>query len=247
MNRIVVPAATALLVVVAFIALSGYNRSDEPLVRLTLTERELRYWNWASVPGDRDPGLELRIDYQRRAEPLDARNWLTDDRLRAIGFNLGVMPAAPEAADTYGRALPRVAWVAFEYNGNAWREIDRQRQLREPAPRHPGTPLLEPSRLVPVDAAPRAETLVARYPENHLILRASIELGYVPPEPRGALVYGWMRALVPAAVHVPREFRDVLMNLPAATADPRYEVDVVVGRLGVPYLTGLRPMSAPGK
>jgi len=239
MKRILLPGATALLVVVAFIALSGWNRSQEPMARITLTERELRL---SHVPqADVDRGIELRFDYARRADPLDARNWLTEERLRSIGLSLEVLPSAPEASDTYGRSLPRVAWVAFEYDGDAWREIDRRRQLLESPPHRPGGPVLEPSRLVPVDAAPEAETLVARYPRGHLILRASIKLGYVPPEQKGPLVYGWIRQVIPSSVHVPREFRDVLTSLPPQGETPRFEVDLTIGRMGIPYVTDLRP------
>jgi hypothetical protein len=237
-NRIAIPALCALLAVVAFIVLSGYNRSGNPLSRISVTERELRFRGLASE--DRDRGLELRFDYARRADPLEARNWLTEDKMRAVGFTLNVMPGAPEAADTYGRSLPRVAWVAFEYDGGGWREIERQRQLRSASERHPGMPLLEPSRLVPVDAGPDPETLAARYPQGHLILRASLKLGYLPPDNKGPLVHGWIRDLIPSTVHVPREFRDLLASLPPLHNEPRYDVDLEVGRLGVPYVTGVR-------
>jgi hypothetical protein len=240
MNRILVPAAAALFVVVAFITLERWNRSDPPLMRLTVTERELRLLNVPQADRDEDPGIQLRLEYTRRDEPLDARNWLTDDRLRAIGLGLDVMPSAPEAEDTYTRALPRIAWVAFEYDGNAWREVERRLALTAPPPRHPGERRLEPSRLVPVDAAPDAASLAARYPAGHLILRASIRLGYVPPVRKGPLVYGWIREVIPSAVHVPRDFRDVLATLPSAGDAPRYDVDLVVGRLGIPYIASVR-------
>jgi hypothetical protein len=240
MTRIMVPGATALLVVVAFIALTGWNRSDDPLVRLTLTERELHLSHMPAADSDDDPGIQLRLDYARRDDPLDARNWLTDERLRAIGLGLNVMPTAPEAADTYGRSLPRLAWVAFEYEGDAWREVERRRALAPAPPHRPGEPRLEPSRLVPVDVAPDAATLRSKYPSGHLLLRASIKLGYVPPAERGPLVYGWIRQVIPATVHVPREFREVLAALPPPGDAPRYDVDLVVGRLGIPYIASVR-------
>jgi hypothetical protein len=241
MTRIILPGATALLAVVAFIVLAGWNRTGDPLVRLTLTERELQLSHMPPRDADDAPGIQLRWDYARRDDPLDARNWLTDDRLRAIGLGLNVMPTAPEAEDTYGRALPRLAWVAFEYEGNAWREVERRRALAPAPPKRPGEPRLEASRLVPVDAAPDAATLAARYPSGHLLLRASIKLGYVPPTQKGPLVYGWIRQVIPATVHVPREFRDVLAALPSPGDAPRYDVDLVVGRLGIPYVAAVRP------
>jgi hypothetical protein len=240
MTRVAIPATSVLLVVIAFIALAGYNRSGEPLVRMTLTEGELPL-SGRSTTVDRDPGVELRFAYAPRSEPLDARNWLTDERLRQIGFAFNVLPSAPEAADTYSRALPRIAWVAFEYDGEAWKQIERQRQLAAKEPTPYGGQYVPWSRLVPVDVAPDARTLISRYPQGHLILRASIGLRYLPPDQKGPLVSGYIRDLIPSTVHVPREFRDLLASLPPRERDPRYEVDIAVGRLGTAYVTGLRP------
>lgn len=239
MNRVAVPAATTLLVVVIFIALAGYNRSGEPMVRITLTEREL-YLSYAGESEDRDPGMELHVAYVGRAEPLESRNWLTDDRLRSIGFNLSVLPTAPAAEETYTRALPRVAWVAFEYDGPTWREIERRRQLREPPPAAARADAPEPSRLVPVDVARDLETLARRYPQGHLIMRASIGLHYLRPEQKGPLVYGVVRHLIPSSVHVPQEYRELVASLSKERTRARYEVDLAMGRLGIPYVTGLR-------
>lgn len=241
MKRILLPGAVSLLGVVAFIALAGWNRSDPPLVRLTVTERELHLTNVPRANADDNRGLELRLEHARRDDPLDARNWLTDDRLRSIGLGLTVMPSAPEAEDTYTRALPRMAWVAFEYDGAAWREIERRLALTPEPPRHPGEPRLGPSHLVPIDVAPDAESLAARYPTGHLILRASIKLGFLSPAQKGPLAYGWIRQVMPSTVHVPREFRDLLATLPPLSDTPRYEVDLTVGRLGIPYITDVRP------
>jgi hypothetical protein len=243
MTRIAVPAVTLLLVVVGLVSIAGWNRSNEPRQRMTLTERELRLWMAVPQDGPDDPGVQLSLDYAERNNRLDARNWLTEDRLRAIGFVFDVMPSAPEAERTYGRALPRLAWVAFEYDGEAWRAIERQRAMTQAASnsqhdyRH-GTPL-QPSRLVPVDAAPDAETLLARYPNNHLILRASIQLIYVPPGRDGPLVYGVLRHVIPSRVHVPRDLRQPLIGLPSGDV-PRYEADLAVGTLGLPYVTAVR-------
>jgi hypothetical protein len=233
-KRILVPGVIALMVVVSLLALAGWNRSDAPRLRLTLSERELP----ASVPtpssGD-DRGAQLRLTFQNRTDPLDARNWLTEERLRALGFALDVMPGAPAAISTYNRALPRVAWVAFEFNGNAWHEIERRRALE---PRPADTPerhfmTMAASRLVPVDASSDQETLLARYPTDRLILRAVIALGYVPPSRGGPFIYGWIRELIPPAITVPRELRGRLTS-------GRYDVDLAVGRLGIPYLVDIR-------
>jgi hypothetical protein len=237
MKRIAVPAAVALLTVVAFITLSGWNRSAPARQQITLSERELRLWNTVPSSNGDDSGVQLHIEIQRRDDPLDARNWLTEERLRALGFSFDVAPGAPEAQRAYLRALPRIAWVAFELNGPAWREIERRLALRPDAPERHGT-MIEPSRLVPVDASLDVDTLVARYPKDHLVVRASIELDFLPPANKGPLVFGRIRNVIPSAVTVPREFGDRF--LPRGARPPsHYGVELAIGRLGIPYVTGI--------
>jgi hypothetical protein len=249
MIRIALPAALTLIVVAAFVGASGCNRSGEPLLTLTLTERELSLpWNPSPAPED-DPGLQLQIEVDRRTDPLDARNWLTDDRLRALGFALNVPPGAPEAAETYGRVPPRVVWVAFEYAGPAWREIERRRALRTETEVYRAR--VEPTRLVPVDAAGDVETLRTRYPSGHLILRAVVGVRFHDARSGGPLIAGYLRELVPTAVTVPRDLRPALDGLappvqvasdsgPHGPIGPRYEADIALGRLGIPYLRAIR-------
>jgi Domain of unknown function (DUF4824) len=249
MKRLLLPAIATLLAVVSLVALSGWNRSDAPRLRLTLTERELSL-PYISATEDEDLGLQLRLLYAWRFEPLDARNWLTEERLRALGFALDVPPGAPEAREAYERALPRLAWVAFEYGGEAWRAIERQRalererqiQMMPEASRHLAR--TEETRLVPVDADLDLDRLLMRYPHDHLIVRASIELGLSSgPNP---IIYGRIRHLVPSQIAVPRRLRGRLGGLSESPAPadaiipPRYEVDVALGRLGVPYISDVR-------
>lgn len=225
----------ALGVVVAFLALGGWNRTDDPRLVITLTHREFMRSSGDNTSGD-DPGLQLRILYQERAEPLDARNWLTDSRLADLGFPLDVLPTAPEAERLFQRALPRIGWVAFEYDGDAWRDIDRRRAIQAQAAQADGGPPrpYNQSRLVPVDASPDLETLLTRYPTGHLILRASFRLWYLGPEQKGPLVYGTIRQLIPAAITVPRALRDQVERA------AEYEVDLALGRLGIPYVKDIR-------
>jgi hypothetical protein len=240
MKRIAIPGMTTLLIVVALIGLNGWNRSGEALQRITLTERELPI-AWGGPDDER--GMRLRVEHQGRFEPLDARNWLSDERLRELGFVFDIMPGAPEAGETYRRLLPKIAWVAFEYNGAAWREIERQHALYAPMP-SPYARHNSPSRLVPVDASPDFNTLVSRYPAGHLVLRASIQIGYLEPSNKGPLVYGYIRRIIPHDVSVPRHLADRVARFRVRDENvaPRYEVDVALGRLGTPYITDIRPL-----
>ena len=242
MTRIIVPAVMTLLVVVLLIGANGYNRSGAPPQFITLTERELP--QTSSGRGD-NRGVRLRFVYESRNDSLDARNWLTGDRLRALGFVSDVMPSAPEAGDTYRRMLPRTAWVAFQYDGDAWREIERRRELARSATegqdRHGWYP---GSRLVPIDASLDRDELIRRYPTGHLVVRASIQIAYVDPGNRGPLVYGYIRWLVPGEISPSRELAGRLETLPEKDqkGTPRYEVDLALGHLGIPYVTDIRQL-----
>jgi hypothetical protein len=234
MKRIVVPALILVLAVTSLLTLASWNRSDIPKVRITLSERELPI-SWSNTSTGDDPGVRLRLAYENRADPVDARNWLTEERLGALGFGMDVTAGSPDAMESYARALPRVGWVALEFNGHAWREIERRRALQTTTE---GDPLRHeigpaPSRLVPVDASSDLDTLVARYPNDHLIVRSIIGLGYLPPGRNGPLVYGWIREIVPDNVTVPRELRSRLNSR-------QYDVDLAVGRLGIPYVIDIR-------
>lgn len=250
MRRIAIPAATVLVVVASLVGLAGWNRSAEPRQLIELTEREL------SLPFGYEDGLrdgaplKLNLQIEYRTDALDARNWLPEDRLRAIGFTIAVPPSAPEAAFTYRRVPPRVAWVALEYDGPAFRSIEQRRALEREKYTWRGQ--LEPTRLVPVDAAPDFDTLRARYPSNHLIARAVIALTYLGPSERGPLIYGSVREIVPSTVAVPRALRDELSGLsprpatgpdgPHTLAPPRYTAEIASGPLGVLYLRAIRRM-----
>jgi hypothetical protein len=244
MTRIAAPALVVLIVVAALLGLAGWNRSGEPRLVVTLTERELpRQW-WQAA--DEDPGSALQIQTEIRHDPLDSLNWLPEARLRAIGFPFSVTVGAPEAADIYARTPPRLAWVAFELDGPAWREIERRRALQRPPDQFQQRRLQ--SRLVPVDAGPEFDRLLAKYPSGHLILQAVIAVNFLPPSHGGPLVYGTLSQMVPSRIAVPKEMRVVLDSLaPDANANPavsRYEAEVAIGRLGVPYLRSLRPPQA---
>ena len=238
MRRILFPALLVVVTVAAFIGAAEWNRSAVPQLTLVLTERELPLVHTNPAPGD-DPGARLRIAYQYRHDPLDARNWLPESRLREVGFVFTTPVGSPRAADTYDRVPPRVAWVVLEYDGPQWLDIERRRALVESA-RVPAPGLQ--SRLVPVDAGLDLAALQARYPTGHLILRGVIGLSYVPAAQGGPMLHGVLRELVPAAIAVPYEFRSLMEGLRPERGEPRYEAELALGTLGLPYIRSLRLM-----
>ena len=242
MKRIIVPALTVMIAVVAFVGIAAWNRSGEPRLAITLTERELRLWSPPPNDGD-DMIFKLRVSYQSRYDPLDTRNWLPESRLRELGFDMTVPPGDPQAIDAYENVPSRVGWVALEYDGPAWREIERRQQLR--AADEPRWRVGMDSRLVPVDAAADFDTLRVRYPSGHLILRAVIGLTYVPPSSGGPLVHGTLRRIVPDVITLVDDWRDVFAGLGENRHGmPRYEVDLALGRVGLPYVRSARSLIA---
>lgn len=251
-RRLLLPLVALVVTVAGVLAFAAWNRSD-PRQRLTLTERELTL-PWQGQNSEAEEGeLRLPIEWERRDGPLEERNWLTEDKLREIGFNLWTPVGAPGAERAYARALPRTGWVVLEYDGPAWREIDRRRQLRidMPAPRS----AREPSRLVAIDAGSNREALARRHGDaQSLILPAVFQLGWLSPEAGGPLVYGYVQRLVVRELTVPRRLSSALADLrtpppgrsappPSPPRPPRFEVDVAVGRSGFPWITDIRRTS----
>jgi hypothetical protein len=246
MTRVAIPSLIVMLVVAGFIGVAAWNASTDPLLVITLTERELPLpARWESSE-DESP-LQLRIAYEGRYDPLDSRNWLPETRLREIGFSFHVPVGSPAAPQTYDHVPARHAWVVFEYDGPQWRETERRRALSDSEPRTART-LLQ-SRLVAVDAGPDFDRLRARYPSGHLILRGAIGLSYVSPGNGGPLVHGFIRELAPPHVAVPHAFRSLLDGMrpadPGQPAAPRYEIDIAIGRLGLPFVRSVRTKSRP--
>lgn len=240
MIRVAIPALIAMLAVAGFVGAGSWNASGEPELVITLTERELEM-PYRSRPEDEDPGVLLRISYDARSDPLESRNWLSEQRLREIGFALDLPAGSPDAVAAYDHVPARLAWVAFEYDGPQAREIERRRALSaSPLP----TRERMWSRLVPVDAAASFDVLRERYPSGHLIMRAVIGLWYRTADSGGPIVHGHLRDVVPPQVAVPHRYRNLFEGMTSAiqdrATDPRYEIDLAIGRLGSPYVRGVR-------
>lgn len=238
MIRVAVPALIVMLTIAGLVWAASWNRSGEPRLTLLVTERELPLdSDWDASRDAAGPVLPLVV--QHRTDPVDARNWLPESRLRELGFDLDVPVGSPRAAEVYQHVPPRQGWVVLEYDGPAWRAVERQRGLESPdRPWREGA-----SRLVPVDAGSDFELLRRRYPNGHLIVPAVFGLGYWPVEAGGPLVYGTLQALVPRHVRVPAGLRPVFEEVSPSDggdAEPRYEVELAIGRLGLPYVRTAR-------
>jgi len=240
MSRLVVAALVLLMSVGALFGAAAWNRSGD-VQSIRLTERELELPPRWPVDG---VDARLRFRWQARGEPQDARLWLPDVKLRELGFTTGVPAGAPEAAHVYGRSLPRLAWVAFELDGPAWKAIEQRRMMTAAAPADRAvTPSPNDSRLVPIDAAVSPDPLRRRYADAAVIvLPAVIGMRYRNLPTEGPSVWAEVTSLVASDVSIPAHLRGRLpaaRPLPTQSA-PRYEVDLRVGRLGAVWVADVR-------
>lgn len=275
--------AVGLVLGVNAVVLGGaaYNRSGEPEASLRLTERELRKPMTYMGDGDEDSGRSLVVQWRVPERNPDAAyrgpraEWLDRSQLQALGFSPEALehdPARP------GRVRPsRQAWVVLELAGDAHAAAVAAAQATvestaasatastaTKADRERAADALEglerersqASRLFAVAADMDAAALRARYPDRtrHLIVRASIEIGFDatgsgPPRP-----YGYIDRLHLADLHVPREHHalvDAAAQGPYDASPPRagFEVLVRFGRRGEPWIAELQPrnpaVSAP--
>jgi hypothetical protein len=251
MSRLITAALVLLIAVGSLLGAAAWNRGGAPQF-IVLTERELALpWSWENGSRDDDAAdLRLTFRWQSRDDAQDARVWLSDTTLAALGFGTGLPPGAPGAEQVYGRSLPRLAWVAFEYDGPAWR-LEEQRRAVANAEGHLAA-VHRWSRLVPIDAGLDPAPLRLRHRgTSTVVMRAVVEMRYVADAKTGPSVWGWVPRLVPNDVAVPFHLRERLRGLrqprseapsheaQAAPVAPRYDVLLGVGRLGAVWIADL--------
>lgn len=229
--------AAALVVIADAWLLVGVarNRAGQPDAEIDLTERELHLVRL----GEESSGVALRMEWESpRVFPFDAApGWFGEGKLRELGFD--VDKALRSGASTFFAALPKEAYVVFEYDGPAfeqWLAARPSQQDREAAAR-------SHTRVVAVDAGREPEALRRRYPDRqrYLILRCVVRLVLPSKEPRrarGAVVLPMVQN-----VYVPLPFSRVFSGLsptPRASGTPRYTVTLHSGRNHEPWVTGIR-------
>ncbi len=234
-NRSLAAAAVVVVVANGFALLhAARNRMGQFDATITLTEHELR-----TVHTDDDSGVSLILNYQDpnrtwSVETLRQEGWLNRAKLSTLGFDCSVNPSDKRAHGFYDRQVPRISFVAVEYNGPAYRATAMQ-----------GSPL---SRLVAIDAATDAAQLRARYPDRHstLILPAAIRISFreaVPSKGWEAQIVGSIDN-VPRSIHVPRPLSSKLRSFPIANPVP-YRVNLTFGSVLDPWVTNVVPGVEP--
>ena len=275
-------AAGALLILLAnAVALTGVylNRSGEPEARVTLSQRELGM-PWGGMRTDENSGLALGLNW--RVNTLNAGeyydggfgysggtpDWLDEPRMKALGFDVATVAAAPAGRRRFERQLQREVLLVLELDGPA-----RQQALersRANAARHEAARLANAdskefadkakraqeqlqneetinSRLFAIDAGRDRATLRTKYPDRsrYLILKALVR-PRLETRAGKTLVTGYVSELAATRINVPHAMRPMLapaLRMPQRTplrAGLQFEATLAVGQRLEPWLETVR-------
>ncbi|MGA3236794.1 MAG: DUF4824 family protein [Bryobacteraceae bacterium] len=236
------------------------NRAGNPEAEMTLTNRELRYFDQSAI--DDDSGVTLHLQWTdpnilSNPELEDRPNWFDRQKLQALGFDCGVDPGSPDAARLYQRQRPRQAFVALDYDGAAWHQLLQEHE--EALAKRRVTP--EPddsagfsavmSHLVAIDADLDPVKLRARHPDRRtvLILPAVVAVtldrltyyGVKSASERPPRISGRIQEL-PSSIHVPRPFSDEFRRPDQSQRKlfNNYTVSLRYGSSLEPWVTGVQ-------
>lgn len=118
--------SVGLVLLVNAVVLGGvaYNRSGEPDVVMTMTERELPL---ASEYGfQENSGVSLRINsshafyWGHKANDYEEFAWLDSKKLESLGFSFSEPVNSEEKEDDYDRRMPRQTFAVLEFDGPSW-------------------------------------------------------------------------------------------------------------------------------
>jgi hypothetical protein len=233
------------------LGVGALNRSSAEST-VTLTERELRLVHPAASI------TQLRLNW---AQPSPLA--FGADAAGRAGFDTSVDPSAPGGDTHYRRQLQRDAYVALEYDGDAWAGYRDTVLRRQPPAINALTPrqiqeqrasidqvVAGHSRLFAVGMDADPLRLRAQFPERsrHLIARARVSVS-VEGDPRGIVAH--VVQLMPGEINVPRPFSVTLRDLTQAAAygysdtlvhQPRFAAEVKYGRRYEPWIADVRPL-----
>jgi len=252
MKRAGLLLGTVVILAANVIALVGVsrNRAGEPLQTIELTERELPL---QSMDQD-NTGVGLVLSWSQTVPYTSGQ--LDRSKMEDAGFDFQI-PANVQGRDI--ALLPRVAYIALEYEGKEW-ERWLQAPENEKRPRRPAfqqsvddTQKLDryyKSRLFLVDSSRSMSTLRSRYPDQsrYLILRAVLgaRVEDVTDPATGAVTShdcsGFVSELLPSYINVPLPYARILSPLKSSPRgqEPRYTVTLKYGRNLEPWVDAVK-------
>jgi hypothetical protein len=280
-NKTGLLAGLALIIVTNAIALGGvaYNRSGEAESVLKLTERELPIVNW-TWPDNDNSSIDLRLDWRVRqsySPDSDYRywgnDWLSQEQLRALGFDTSLPVETDEAFERTRREVPKTVFLVLEYDGPAYQEAleqsrERVEQATELAARNAGDARFEEqlkdarealadeedsaSRLFIVDASLDPEALRERYPDRarYSIVRGRVGT-HVVGEPGKHRIAATPPDLDIDQIRVPQAYRTLVEPLRDRRhyvynfnkGPPRFSATVNFGRRLEPWIVQMQSIS----
>ncbi|HOC16706.1 MAG TPA: DUF4824 family protein [Vicinamibacterales bacterium] len=246
---------------------AAWNRQGEPEAVLELTERELELppaaaENTALALRLRwtDPGNERLVPVEQPSPPVaaapppaggasspipqappvpavPAASWFDRAKLEEVGFDCS-LPLDRANAARYRAMPPRRTYAVLEYEGEAWRSLERSRGSG-------GRQSDRASRLVVVDAGPDRKALRARWPDRRraVVVPATAALVVEGGQDGRYVLHGRVIEIFPSQLNVPRPLNRVLAPLQRRTGDEgpaRYRVRVIWGRRD-PWIADVQP------
>jgi len=243
-NRLSIICAAAIIVIANAFALvhSARNRAGSPEAELTLTNRELQYFN-PSAPDDSGVTLNLHWtdpsgSFNWRTQVPYLPNWLDPRKLRALGFDCSKDPTSPDADRFYQRQQPRKVFVALEYDSAAWRDWLDSCERGGPLNRSSDY-CLNNSHLVAMDADLDPVRLRSLHPDRAtvVILPALVRITFnsLPHATTGGRI-----EQIPSSIHVPLPFSDEFRRLNRSSQPPQpFRVHLRYGAFLEPWVTGV--------
>jgi hypothetical protein len=230
------------------------NRNAVPDSDVTLTQQEVRYWDYRAK--EEDSGVTLTLQWTDSnaffGDPIDRPEpWLSQAELQNLGFDCSVDPSSYAAARHYERQRPRHAFVALENGGPAWQawsdRFNRWRaELRARTKSSTGTgdDALQHSRLIPIDADLDPIKLRTRHANRAGVIIVPAVIAVLLETPlksglgsRPARVVGRIQE-TPSSIHVPLPF-SLEFRRRSGDQHPDYRVHLRYGGSYEPWVTAV--------
>jgi len=266
MNKLLL-ACAGLLVLANVVVLSGviYNRADEPLNSLNLTERELPVQS-VNVSNNENSGMHLKLRWLVLQGPDEPRRfysgygnpgWLDERKLVELGLDVDKLKQTRQKYPAFSPPKTVEVILVLEYQGEAYRQdvARTERALKKLQQQEKSMPDLDigkkiqsytkqlqrmklsQSRLYVIDAGQHVVSLQQKYPDRHkyLFARGEISAGWKKDH-----LYGHVRRLYIPQVHVPLPDSQQLVDITKGKKYYSYGAKPIAPRYRVKLNIGLR-------
>ena len=241
---LVAAAAIVCLTNLTALGMGALNRRGATEAPITLTERELPFYN----SGSDSTSTQLRLGW------TSADNaGFSCDKLQLLGFTCPDR-AVPSDSRLF-RQPQRNGYVVLEYDGPAWEQVRKRSEAqaaefraRYPSAASPSDASWETqSHLVAIDIGPDAAGLRRTYPDASRYLisagRIAARVAAYHDPPQISTLAGFVIELMPSTINVPLPFSTLIRRAaeshftePPPRWTPRYSVTLRYGRFREPWI-----------